>query len=169
MKRLRKVIIGVLCLLLLFALSHATDIDQHKVKQEGEVKFAWEGTTGLTPDQKKERCVIKYHLYVTDKKDPPPSIYVTDKEDPSPSNEALQPVKITEENEASNEFPDLGKFYIGVATAIYCPSKEKEISDIKESDIAWSHNKSYTNGDPFLVIVVEDKDEDEDGEPKKIE
>jgi hypothetical protein len=82
------------------------------------------------------------------------------------SNKDL-PYVLIDGNEAERKFPDLGEFYIGVATAIYCPSEEEEISDLKfdrESKIAWSHNKSYTNGNPFLVIVVEDEEEQ-----KKIE
>jgi hypothetical protein len=157
MKRLRKVIFGLLCMLLLSALSHATDIDQHEVKQEGEVKFAWEGTTKLTEDQEKNGCVVKYHLYVTD--EVKYNEFVTDKK--CLSKEVL-PYVLIDGNEAERKFPDLGEFYIGVATAIYCPSEEEEISDLKcdrQSKIAWSHNKSYTNGNPFLVKVVKEKNQ----------
>ena len=159
MKRLGKVISGVLCMLLLFALSHATEIERKKVKKEkvkkgDKVKFAWKGTTQLTKDQEKNGCVIKYHLYVTDRK--------IKEKNPSKIDGLPQPEVITGDI-ATRKFPDLGQFYIGVATAIYCPSKEEKISDIKESHIAWSHDKSYTNGNPFLVKVVEDE------EPQKIE
>jgi hypothetical protein len=150
MKRLKKIILGVVYMLLSFALSHATDIHQHEVKQEGEVKFAWEGTTELTEDQDKKDCVIKYHLYVTGRK--------IKEKNPSKIDDLPEPEVIigSEAEKIFDKSP--GKYYIGVATAIYCPSKKEKISDI-----AWSHDKSYTNGNPFLVKVVEDE------EPKKIE
>ena len=166
MKRLRKVIIGVLCMLLLSALSHATEIEREKAKKEtvkketvekgNKVKFAWDGPE-LTNDQKPEDCVVKYHLYVIDVEN---VIDVEKNNECDLSNKDLEPVLI-DVNEAESdvikaerEFPDPGEFYIGVATAIYCPSKEKKI---RESKIAWSCNKFYTNGDPFLVKVVEEK------------
>ena len=155
MKRLGKVILGVLCMFLSFALSHATDIRpvekgklvKYPVEKGEEVKFAWKGTTQLTKDQEKKGCVVKYHLYVRNIMDL--------------SNKDLPHVLI-DGDEAERKFPDLGEFYIGVATAIYCPSEEEEISDLKcdrESKIAWSHNKSYTNGNPFLVKVVKKKNQ----------
>lgn len=140
MKRLRKVILGVLCMLLLFALSHATDIKHEKVEKGKNVEFAWDETTELSNSEKTKGCVVKYHLYVTGKKI----------ENRDPSNKGLpKPVVITG-NKAIRKFPDLGKFYIGVATAIYL---NDELMKNRISDIAWSHDKSYTNGNPFLVEV----------------
>jgi hypothetical protein len=54
------------------------------------------------------------------------------------------------ENKTKKPFDELGQFYMGVATAIYLNGAPMENGI---SHIAWSPDKSYTNGNPFLVKV----------------
>ena len=127
-------------MLLLFALSHANDMHQEEVKIGEEVGFAWDETTQLSNSQKDSGRVLQYLLYVTDKK-------IENKDHRNP--DLPQPNLITE-NKAIIKFDKPGQFYIGVATAIYSNGAPVENGI---SHIAWSHDKYYTNSNPFLVKV----------------
>jgi len=145
MNRLGKVLLGVLCMILPYAFSHASEIHWEKVKRGGVVKIAWDETTKLlngrdiSPNYPEaEGYVLGYLLYVTKNKEE-----IIDYPKPEP---ILKP-------KATIIFATSpGQFYIGVQTAIY-KDKNLKSEPVTVSTISWSDSETSTNKNPFGVKV----------------
>jgi len=150
MKRFEIVLFGVLCIILSFSFSHASDSEIHseEVKKGKGVKIAWDETTELENGKDislvfpKEDYELRYVLYVTANKD---EFDELSKDDPSKE-------RSNSENNATIIFVNTGQYYIGVRAAIYKKNILKG-GPAKKSFISWSLEPFSTNNNPFCVEV----------------
>ena len=142
MKRLGKVFLGVLCMMLLFAFSHASEIHWVRVTSNKKVTFKWDATTTYADG----KLILMYVVYVykQNKDEDPPKINV----------DRYKYKDKIEENSCEIGFKDEGRYLLGVKAALYKVEGGK-ISGVpeSESEISWSSRKTCTNNNPFGVKV----------------
>jgi len=164
MKRLGKVFLGMLCIIFLFAYSHASDkkiCDPNIVVVEtnNKVTFEWNKVTTYCPDRpgmkgnpvNEQNVEVKYVVYR----------YKAENKDENPPTEAqfekykeqnrIKEYPPTNDNWKDITFTDNGLYLLGVRAI---PFNKKNGSEIKgKSDISWSCYQGCTKI-PQKVVVT---------------
>ena len=146
MNRLRIVLYGVLCVILSYTLSDASETSCIKIKRGKEFKFAWDEVTKYTngrdiPSHYRETVVIKYCLYIIEEK--------AEKEAKNKNEFCQEPYTIGEVPISIIMFNSPGRYIFGVRSTI---DEEKKIG-LGPSKICWSDEETCTNNKPFCVEV----------------
>jgi hypothetical protein len=150
MKRLGKVFWGVLCMILLFAFSHAfaenicaPGVKLGPVKSNETVKFEWNKST---TDEKDGKVIYEVYVYNQDEGEEPP-------------NENVDNYKYGNQTEDTNYeivLKSPGIYILGGKALLYKSKDGKPIGwPINKSTISWSCNKNCTNNNPQYVEVSE--------------
>jgi hypothetical protein len=157
MKRLGKVFLGMLCIILLFAYSHASDKRTKVEAKNQKVTFKWsrvEKDTNNT-DIRKEDGEVKYVVYVyqTNNKDEKPPIQKEKIDKTKLREESPTPIK-----ETSCEIPFYDKdkghyFFLGVQALLYKKASKDGKPIVESSTISWSCSETCTNNNPQYVYV----------------
>jgi hypothetical protein len=153
MKRFGKLFFGVLCMILLFACSHAPDVTPLTQKEPvwvetNSIKVSWDASTTQIPKNEGE---IMYLLYVKEQNlgewGEPVEKYVD-----GGRVDSKTPISVTSceiKFEDKSRFEVGKKYLLGVSTVTY---KDKKI--INESDISCSGDEKCTTHNPFGVIFT---------------
>ena len=158
MKRFGKVFLGMLCMILLFAYSHASDkLTPVTVTTKKPVTFVWDPATTYTGGDHigKNDGKVRYVVYVyqANNKDEKPPI----------QKEKIDKTKLREESptpieETSCEIPfddkDKGHyFFLGVQALLHKKVSKDGKPIVESSTISWSCSKTCTNNNPQYVYV----------------
>ena len=146
MKRLGKVFWGVLCMILLFAFSHASaenicapGIKLGPVKSKEAVKFEWDKST---TDEKDGKVIYEVYVYNQDEGEEPP-------------NENFDNYKYgnkTEDTSYEIILESPGIYILGVRAYLFKNGIEVP-GPRGKSDVSWSCDKTRTNNNPQYVYV----------------
>jgi hypothetical protein len=159
MKSLGILSIGVLCVILSYAFSYASDLQCVKRQQGKQVKIAWDAVTELENGEDiysyyPEGYAIGYLLYHSDKKElTERNEEIDSKPDPGPSSETYSTLKFFTKP-CQKYFTKPCQKYVGVRAAIY-RNKKLESQPVARSAISWSDNPSCTSNKPFVVEIQE--------------
>jgi hypothetical protein len=150
MKRLGKVLFGVLCMILLFTFSHAAEMQREKVKVGEDVEIAWDPTTTflINNDPISNPKAVGYFVYISEdvdkkcekceKKNEPQN------ENPRNENRITETVYVIQLLKA-------GRYFVGVQAVLY---KDENMNGepVGKSTISWSCSEACTNI-PFCLEV----------------
>ena len=145
MKRLGKVLFGVLCIILLFTFSHSAAIDMEDVRPSEKSKIAWDATTTYINHTKIENPeAVGYNVYICDE---------LDKE--CKENETIEPINDTPIRETKYPLPSLdnGQYIVGVQALLY-KDTNLEGEPVEESKISWSCDPNCTINNTFRLKVI---------------
>ncbi len=143
---MRRVLYGVLCIMLSYAFCHASELPCKRIKRGKEFKFAWDEVTKFTngrdiPSRIRETASLKYCLYIIKEKA---------KRDAKDESESCPgPYTIGEVPISIIMFNSPGRYIFGVRSTI----NEGKKSGLAPSRICWSDEKTCTNNKPFCVEV----------------
>jgi hypothetical protein len=150
MKRLGKVLFGVLCMILLFTFSHAGEIKPDYVVPEKKSKIAWDATTTYINHTKIEHPeAVGYFVYICNEEDNK----CLKKESMKKERKFRIPINTNPIRKTNYPLPLLekGKYFVGVRAVLY---KDKKLGAyVNESTISWSRNQACTNNKPFCLKV----------------
>ena len=150
MKRLGKVLFGVLCMILLFTVSHAGEIKPDYVVPEKKSKIAWDATTTYINHTKIEHPeAVGYFVYICEEEDKK----CMKKESMKKEITFRKPTNPDPIRETNYPLPSLnnGQYIVGVRAVLY---KDKNLGAyVNESTISWSRNQACTNNKPFCLKV----------------
>ena len=150
MKRLGKVLFGVLCMILLFTVSHAGEIKPDYVVPEKKSKIAWDATTTyINHTEIKDPKAVGYFVYICNEEDEK----CMKKESMKKERKFRIPINTNPIPETNYPLPLLekGKYVVGVRAVLY---KDKNLGAyVNESTISWSRNKACTDDKPFCLKV----------------
>ena len=149
MKRLGKVLFGVLCMILLFTLSHAAEIHLEKVKVGEDVKIVWDATTTkINNNPISNPKAIGYFVYISEDVDK--KCEKCEKNEPRNKN----PINENPITETVYVIPSLkaGQYFVGVQAVLY---KDKNMNGepVGKSTISWSCSETCTNKNPFCLKI----------------
>ncbi len=147
MNRLRIVLYGLLCIVLSYAFSHASELQCKRIKRGKEFKFAWDEVTKFSngrgiPSHYRDTAAIKYCLYIIEEK--------ADRNAKDQSEFCPDPYTIGEVPISIIMFNSPGRYVFGVRSTI----DEDKKSGLAPSKICWSDEKTCTNNNPFCVEVL---------------
>jgi len=165
MKRLGTLFFGVLCMILLFAFSHAsgeTSQPQKGIfwKETDSIKVAWDATTthvGGSPITENEGKV-KYLLYVEEQDTGVKRLvkkWVEGKKDPVSATDPIPETSCEIKFEVESGFKVGKKYLLGVQAGLYKFSIDEEIIGKPVfSPISWSCKDNCTSNNPFGVEFI---------------
>lgn len=147
MKRIGKVFWGLLCMILLFSLSHASDnnISAKKITTKEKVAFAWNAVTTYTNDNPigKKDGIVKYEVYIYQVKN------IDEKPTKKMNIDGFKHKDGIEETSCEIKFDKPGYYFLGVRAKLLKNGIELR------SDVSWSCSKTCTNKNPQYVEVSE--------------
>jgi len=153
MKKFGKVFWGVLCMMLLFAFSHASadnicapNINLKVVNTKEKVQFKWNAVKKYEnrKDIDKKDGIIMYQVYRFRQ--------IKDEQPPRNNADKFKYEDRTDKLYREIKFQDAGRYFLGVQAFLYKSKGGKPIGKpINKSTISWSCNKSSTNNKPQYV------------------
>lgn len=151
MKRLGKVLFGVLCMILLFTFSHAAEIHWEKVKVGEDVKIVWDPTTTLINNNPISNLkAVGYFVYISEDVDK--KCEKCEKNEPQKKD----PINENPINKPKYKIPSLklkagGQYFVGVQAVLYKDENMKG-KPVGESTISWSCSETCTDN-PFCLKI----------------
>ena len=157
MKRLGKVFLGMLCIILLFAYSHASDKRAQVDAKNQKVTFKWSRVEKYTNDTdiRKEDGEVKYAVYVyqVNNKDENPPIQKEKIDKTKLREESPTPIKETSCEISFNDKDKDHYFILGVQALLYKKNSKDGKPIVESSTISWSCSGTCTNNNSQYVYV----------------
>jgi hypothetical protein len=157
MKRSGKVFLGMLCIILLFAYSHASEKCAQVEAKNQKVIFKWSRVGKYTNDAdiRKEDGEVKYVVYVyqVNNKDENPPIQKENIDKTRLREESPTPIKETSCEISFNDKDKGHYFFLGVQALLYKKNSKDGKPIVESSTISWSCSKTLTNNNPQYVYV----------------